>query len=107
VEEEEDVEEEVEPWLVPAEPLRLCREEVRRWWSRTTDENGAPALRACECPGATLSANVIAPAASESVTARRKRVCAPKRRRSCRKLATDAPSAAIAGIGEGSGMRRV
>lgn len=106
----EDVEDEVEPWAValePAEPFRPCRDELGRWWPRTTDEKGAPALRPCECPGATLSANAIAPAASERATARRKSVCVPKTRRSRCKLATDAPSAAIAGIREGSGMRRV
>jgi hypothetical protein len=111
VEEVEELEEVKDELCVPRLPLpearRPFRDGVCPCWPRTTDENGAPARWACECPDATLPANVIAPAASESATASRKRVCAPKRRRRRLKLATDAPSAAMAGIREGSGMRRV
>jgi hypothetical protein len=109
-EEEEGVKEEEELCVLlpelPAEPFRRC-EEARLCWFKTTDENGAPALCPWECPGATLSANTTAPAATEMATARRNIVCAPNGRRRYRKLATDAPSAAIAGIREGSGMRGV
>jgi hypothetical protein len=109
---EEDDEEEDEPvaLLPPFEPLeapcRPLREEARPAWSRTTDENGAPALCPWERPVEMLSPKVIAPAAVVRAIARRKSARGRSSRR-CLKLATDAPSVAIAGIGEGSGMRQV